>query len=45
MGRAERQKSKLLYLLKILWEETDEAHFMSANQMARRLQEYGIACE
>lgn len=45
MANAEDQKGKLLYILKILWEETDEAHPMSAQQIADRVENYGIHCE
>lgn len=39
------RKSKILYVLKVLWEDTDEEHPMSAVLMASKLKEYGIECE
>ncbi|MBR1598372.1 MAG: WYL domain-containing protein [Lachnospiraceae bacterium] len=38
-------RSKILYTLKILWEETDEAHPMSAPRLSERLADYGISCD
>ena len=38
-------KSKILYTLKILWEETDEAHIMPAAKISERLAGYGISCD
>lgn len=45
MAVGEEQKLKILYILKILWEETDERHPMTAPKMAERIREYGIHCE
>ena len=39
------QKGKILYILKILWEETDELHPLSAQEIADKVEEYGIHCE
>lgn len=40
------QKLKLLYLMKILLEETDEQHPMSRTQITQRLEkQYGITCD
>mgnify|MGYP000836500928 FL=1 len=43
--RKEKQKQKLLYLAKILYEETDEEHILTADKIVTRLNEYGISCE
>ena len=43
--RKETQKQKLLYLAKILYEETDEEHILTADKIITRLNEYGISCE
>ena len=43
--RKETQKQKLLYLAKILYEETDEEHILTADKIVTRLNEYGISCE
>ena len=45
MARGNGQKLKILYLLKILTEETDEQHVMGAAVLRERLLEYGIAAE
>ena len=42
MPRSSNQKLKLLYLLKILSEETDEQHYMNARELIARLGQYGI---
>lgn len=39
------RQAKLLYILKILWEETDETHPMTAAALADRLKVNGINCE
>ena len=39
------QKLKLLYLLKILSEKTDEEHKMTVPQMIQELEKYGISAE
>lgn len=39
------QKMKTLYLMQILLERTDEAHRMTAGELAAALQEYGIQAE
>ncbi len=43
--RKETQKQKLLYLAKILYEETDEEHILTADKIVTKLHEYGISCE
>ena len=45
MAKGPRQKMKLLYLLKILSERTDEDHLMTVPQMVEALAEYGIGAE
>lgn len=45
MAGTENQKKKLLYILKVLWEETDEMHPLSAAQIAGKVTAYGIYCE
>lgn len=45
MAKEENRTIRILYIVKILWEETDEAHPMSAAQMASRVTDYGICCE
>ena len=45
MPRDNKQKIKLLYLMEILRQDTDEQHPISTNQICRRLSEQGISCE
>ena len=45
MARGNGQKLKILYLLKILTEETDEQHVMGAGVLRERLLDYGISAE
>ena len=45
MARQEHQKTKILYILKVLSEETDERHSLSAEQIAKRVTAYGVHCE
>lgn len=45
MARGNGQKQKILYLLKILTEETDEQHLLGADGLRERLLDYGIAAE
>lgn len=45
MGRTEGQRGKILYVLKVLWEETDELHPLSAVQLAKKISAFGISCE
>lgn len=45
MARSANQKMKLLYILKILTEKTDEAHCMSAQEIISELASYGISAE
>lgn len=45
MPKSENQKLKLLYIVKILKEETDENHPISTSELIRRLSEYDISVE
>ena len=45
MPAGNRQKLKLLYLMQILQEETDEQHGLSMPQLIERLEEKGISAE
>ena len=39
------QKQKMLYLLKIFYEETDDTHFLSLNQIIDKLRDYGVTAD
>ena len=43
--RNETQKVKLLYIAKMLYEETDEQHLLTGDRIVERLGEKGIVCE
>ena len=45
MAKSPGQKLKLLYLVKILKENTDENHPMSTSELIKRLEAYGIHSE
>ncbi len=45
MARKENQKTKILYILKVLQEETDERHLLSATEIAKKVESYGVPCE
>lgn len=45
MARESNQKLKILYLLKILWEETDEENALTMNEIIAELSRYGIPAE
>lgn len=45
MARESNQKLKILYLMKILLEETDETHSISMAEMISELNAYGITAE
>lgn len=45
MGKRSNQKLKLLYLQKILMEQTDEEHMLTVQQMISELERYGISAE
>ena len=42
MSAGENQKLKMLYLRKILWEETDQDHGLSAMEIIDKLDSYGV---
>ncbi|MDO5155330.1 MAG: WYL domain-containing protein [Eubacteriales bacterium] len=39
------KQARILYVLKILWLETDEEHPLTAGQIVKKLSTYGITCE
>lgn len=43
MPKSENQKQKLLYLLKFFYEETDEEHTLTVNQIIDKLERNGIS--
>jgi len=45
MARRSNQKLKVLYLLKLLLENTDEEHAMTVKKMISELDKYGIPAE
>ena len=45
MAKSGNQKQKLLYLYKILFENTDEEHPMTLADFIRELGRYGISAE
>lgn len=45
MSKSYNQKSKILYLIKILWEQTDEEHPLNAAELIEKLSEYEISAE
>ncbi|MCF0122564.1 MAG: WYL domain-containing protein [Ruminiclostridium sp.] len=45
MAKGENQKLKLLYLVKILSEETDDGHFLTVQDMIDRLASCGVSAE
>ncbi len=45
MAKDNRQKIKLLYLMEMLRQDTDEHHPLTTSQICRRLGEKGITCE
>lgn len=45
MAKSSNQKSKILYLIKILWEQSDEEHPLNAAELIEKLGEYGIRAE
>jgi len=42
---AQNQKIKILYLMKILMERTDEKHIMNAQELCDALKSYGVSAE
>lgn len=45
MPRSENQKQKLLYIVKLLWEYTDEEHVLSTRELIEKLDSAGIHAE
>lgn len=45
MPRSVNVKLKILYLMKILLENTDEQHQLTVNELIKKLREYGITAE
>ncbi len=45
MAKASNQKLKLIYLMKILLENTDDTHFISMPDILKKLKEYEISAE
>ena len=45
MPRSEKQKLKILYIAKYLWEQTDEAHGVTGAEIVDYLEDYGITAE
>ena len=43
MAKSENQKQKLLYLLKFFYEETDEEHTLTVNEIIEKLEHNGIS--
>lgn len=43
MAKSENQKQKLLYLLKFFYEETDEEHTLTVNEIIEKLERNGIS--
>ena len=45
MPKSSNQKLKILYLMRILLNETDESHMLSVNEIISRLSDMGVAAE
>jgi len=45
MARSEKQKLKLLYIVKILMQNTDENHYLSMQELLSQLESYGVLAE
>ncbi len=43
--KGEHQKLKMLYLLKILYEETDDSNFLTMQEIIQKLEEYGVMAD
>ena len=41
----EHQKLKMLYLMKIFYEETDDSNFLTLKEIIRKLEEYGVMAD
>lgn len=44
-GSRSNQKLKIMYLMKILLEETDETHAITLNEIAKKLESYNVTAE
>lgn len=42
---AEHQKLKMLYLMKIFYEETDDSNFLTMRQIIQKLEKYGVLAD
>lgn len=45
MTKGEGQRVRILHVLQLLWEQSDEKHPITASEFLRRLEEKGIRCE
>ncbi|MBQ4058425.1 MAG: WYL domain-containing transcriptional regulator [Lachnospiraceae bacterium] len=45
MIKGEGQRVRILHVLQLLWEQSDEEHPITASEFLRRLEEKGIRCE
>lgn len=45
MTKGEGHRIRILHILKMLWDKSDEAHPLTANQIAEGLEVRGIACD
>lgn len=45
MAKSSNQKLKLLYIMKLLYEYTDEEHMLTTNEIIAHLAKYGISAE
>jgi len=45
MAKGSNQKLKIVYLMKILLEKTDEAHALSMAEIIAELEAYGVSAE
>lgn len=45
MARSEKQKLKIIYVLKLLMENTDDEHVITTGQIIEKLKNYGIEAE
>ena len=45
MAKGAGQKIKILYLMKIMYEQTDDVHGLTVAQIAQELESYGITAE
>ncbi len=45
MAKSSNQKLKLIYLMKILLENTDDTHYITMSEMIEQLEAYGVSAE